>query len=101
MSDLDKYRKEQMEDTEFRQYCKEREPEADISKAIVGARIKAGLTQKELAKLSGYTQADISRLESCEGNPSLKKLKRVTKALNMQLRICFTPLDDEFIDKKN
>ncbi|MCR5332054.1 MAG: helix-turn-helix domain-containing protein, partial [Lachnospiraceae bacterium] len=40
-----------------------REPEVNITRAILDARINAGMTQVELSQKSGISQADISRLE--------------------------------------
>lgn len=96
MSDLDKFRSEQLQDPEFLEYYLDMQPAADISKAIIGARMKLGITQQELARRSGVIQGDISRLESCEGSPTLKTLKRIAKALNMRVKIEFIPLDDAF-----
>ena len=95
MSDFDKFREKQLQDPEFREYYEEMLPAAEISKAMIGARARLGLTQRDLSKLSGVTQSDISRLESCEGNPSLKTLKRIAKALDMRLKIEFIPIVPE------
>lgn len=92
MSDLQKFWAEQKKDPDFKKYCEEMEPNSDIAKAIVNARLAQGLTQNELSKLSGISQADISRLESCDMNPSLKTLRRIADALNLRLKIEFIPL---------
>jgi len=94
MSDLEKLRSEQLSDPEFREYYFDMQADANLSKAIIGARIEKGLTQKELADITGIPQANISRIESCEANPSLKTLKRLAKGLNMQLQISFKPLEE-------
>ena len=57
--------------------------------AISEARMKAGLTQKELAKLTGIDQADISRIERGIANPSVETLERLASAMGMHLRISF------------
>lgn len=91
MSDLQELTKELMQDPEF---CKEYEtlkPEMDIMKAILNARIQAGLTQTELSEKSGISQADISRLENGTRNPSLALLKRLAEAMDTTLRIEFIP----------
>lgn len=91
---LSDYRKRQMADSELCAYTEEVQPFADIAKAVVGARIKRNLTQQELSKLTGVAQSDISRLESCEGNPSLNTLIRIAKGLDMRLQISFTPIEE-------
>lgn len=91
MSDLQELTNELMQDSEF---CKEYEalkPEMDIMKAILNARIRAGLTQTELSEKSGISQADISRLENGTRNPSLALLKRLADAMDTTLRIEFVP----------
>ena len=93
MSDFEKLWAEQKADPEFKDYCDEMQPAADIANAVLAARVHSGLTQKEMSKLSGIPQADISRLESCDSNPSLKTLQRIAKALNRRLKIDFVPID--------
>ena len=62
--------------------------------ALIDARKERGMTQKELAEVTGISQADISRLERGTGNPSIKTLQRVAQALQMALRIEFVPLQN-------
>ena len=66
---------------------------AEIAQEIYALRVKAGHTQKQLAKLIGTTGSVISRLEDAdyEGH-SLKMLQRIATALNLRLEIHFTPL---------
>ena len=90
---LSDYRKKQMQDTEFRAYAEQMQPFADLAKAVVGARIERNLTQQELSKLTGVAQSDISRLESCEGNPSLKTLIRIAEGMDMRLQVSFVPIE--------
>lgn len=89
---LSEYRKKQMQDPEFRAYAEQLQPFADLAKAVVGARIERNLTQQELSKLTGVAQSDISRLESCEGNPSLKTLIRIAEGMDMRLQVSFVPV---------
>ncbi len=89
---LSDYRKKQMQDPEFRAYAEQLQPFADLAKAVVGARIERNLTQQELSKLTGVAQSDISRLESCEGNPSLKTLIRIAEGMDMRLQVSFVPV---------
>ena len=91
MSDLQKLTSELMQDEEFRREYHALQPEMDITRAIMNARIQAGLTQTELSKKSGISQADISRLENGTRNPSLNILKRLAEAMNTTLKIEFVP----------
>ena len=90
---LSDYRKKQMQDPEFRAYAEQLQPFADLANAVVGARIERNLTQQELSKLTGVAQSDISRLESCEGNPSLKTLIRIAEGMDMRLQVSFVPVE--------
>lgn len=54
---------------------------------ITKAREKAGLTQVELAKLSGIDQGDISKLERGQGNPSINKINKLLNSLNVFMEI--------------
>lgn len=90
---LSDYRKQQMQDPEFRAYAEQMQPFADLAKAVVGARLERNLTQQELSRLTGVAQSDISRLESCEGNPSLKTLIRIAEGMDMRLQVSFAPIE--------
>ena len=52
---------EQMQNEEFRKEYEAIQPEMDVIRAIVEARISQNLTQKELSERSGINQADISK----------------------------------------
>ena len=90
---LSDYRKQQMQDPEFRAYAEQMQPFADLAKAVVGARLERNLTQQELSRLTGVAQSDISRLESCEGNPSLKTLIRIAEGMDKRLQVSFVPIE--------
>lgn len=64
-------------------------PEYDIIQAMIDARKKQNITQKELALRTGITQADISRIENGNRNPSLNMLKKLANGLGMTLRVEF------------
>ena len=58
-----------------------------FSKRLKEARVKAGLTQNELSKISNVTAATISTYES-EGNiktPALDKVMNIAETLNISL----------------
>lgn len=60
------------------------QPEYDIIRAMIDARLSQNITQKELAARTGITQADISRIENGTRNPSLSMMKRLAQGLGMQ-----------------
>ena len=57
--------------------------------ALISARQEAGMSQQELSRATGVTQADISKIENGKGNPSVRTLQRLAAALNKTLRIEF------------
>ncbi|WP_029320812.1 helix-turn-helix domain-containing protein [Butyrivibrio sp. AE3004] len=91
MSDLQELTNELMQDPEFKKEYEALQPEMDITRAILDARIRAGMTQIELAEKSGISQADISRLEKGTRNPSIALLKRLAEAMDSTLKIEFIP----------
>ena len=89
MSDLQELTDELMQDPDFKKEYEALQPEMDIKRAILDARIRAGMTQMELAEKSGISQADICRLEKGTRNPSIALLKRLAEAMDSTLRIEF------------
>ena len=80
-----------MLDPEFEKEYDAIQPEMDITRSILNARIRAGMTQTELSNKSGISQADICRLEKGPRNPSIALLKRLAEAMDSTLRIEFVP----------
>ncbi|PIU03367.1 transcriptional regulator [Candidatus Shapirobacteria bacterium CG08_land_8_20_14_0_20_39_18] len=77
--------KEWMKDPEFRRAYEDLEPEFQIARALIDARIKKKMTQAEIAKKAGTKQPVISRLEGAQGSPSLSLIKRIAQALDVRL----------------
>ena len=61
----------------------------EIAAAIVTARNELGLTQKELAKLSGVSQANISKFETGSSCPHISTLKKIADGLGKKLVVAF------------
>ena len=91
MKTLEQYKKEQMQDFNFVKEYNAIQPEMNVIRAIVDARISQNLTQAELAERTGINQADISKLENGTRNPSLKLLKRLAEGMEMVLKVEFIP----------
>lgn len=58
---------------------------------LANARNTCNMFQRDLAKLSGIKQSDISDIERGKANPTIKTLKRLADSMNMQLKIEFVP----------
>ncbi len=91
MKTLDEYLDDQLQTDEFRKEWEDSQPEMDVIRAMVDARISQNLSQKELAERTGIDQADISKLENGTRNPSLKLLKRLADGMGMTLKLEFIP----------
>ena len=61
----------------------------DVAEAVLSARAAAGLSQKELAAVTGIDQSDISRIERGMANPSVLTLRRLAEGLGMELSVSF------------
>lgn len=92
MSEFQELLQEQLNDPDFKKEWDDIQPEMDVIRAMIDARIEQNLTQKELAARTGIDQADISKLENGTRNPSLKLLKKLASGLGMQLKIEFVPM---------
>ena len=60
-----------------------------LASAMMKARADADMTQEQVAKAMGTTQAVIARLESGRVLPSTRTLERFAKATRTRLRITF------------
>lgn len=78
-------------DSEFRKEYEAFAPEYELAKMLIACRNADNLTQKQLSELTGIDQADISKIENGNANPSIKTLTRIASAMNMNLKIEFVP----------
>ena len=67
------------------------EEEFTLAGTLIDARAKADMTQEEVAKAMGTTQAVVARLESGRVMPSTRTLKRFAAATGNRLRVSFEP----------
>lgn len=83
------YKKELLKKHGFKEALKETEVEYQIARALIEARIKKGLTQKQLAHALRTKQSVISRVENAKTMPSLAFLKRLANVLGGSLEVQF------------
>jgi predicted transcriptional regulator len=62
-------------------------PEFEIAAELLRARVRAGLSQTELAARMGTSQSAIARLESGDTLPSTKTLLRYARATGSKIRV--------------
>lgn len=91
-TNFDRYLEEQLKDPTFAGRFKRAGEAWAVALQIAALRQRAGLSQKDLAKLLKTSQQQISRLESpgYEGH-SLSMLRRVAEALHARIRVTFEP----------
>ena len=88
---FDDFLNEQLKNSEIKKEYEALAPEFAIIQAMIDARQASGLTQQQLADRTGIAQADISKLEHGNANPSLRTLQRLAAGMGMQLKVEFIP----------
>jgi transcriptional regulator with XRE-family HTH domain len=81
-----------LKDSEVRKEYDALEEEFALMAEMAKARLRAGLSQAQLAKRMKTTQSAIARLESGRGRPSTTTLSRFAKATGHRLKISFEPV---------
>ncbi len=61
---------------------------------VLSARLKAGLTQRQLADRLGVTQPVVAAYESGRRQPTIPTLMRIVSAAGFDLRMSLAPHDD-------
>ena len=64
-------------------------PRYKIISELISARLKNGITQKELAQKIGTKQSAIARFEAGNVNPSLGFLEKMAEVMNYKMNITF------------
>ena len=86
---LQEYKQNKMRDSEFAKAYEAVQPEMNIIRAIIDARIAKNMTQKDLSNRTGINQSEISKLENGTRNPSIKLLQRLAEGMDMVLDVSF------------
>lgn len=66
------------------------EQEYAIARELIAARVRAGLSQAQLAERMNTTQSSIARLESGKSLPSIRTLNRIAEATNSRASVTLT-----------
>ena len=83
----EKHREMLVGDPEYAKAFTNMEEEFTLARELIKARIRSGLTQKQLAEKMGTTQSSVARLESGSSLPSLRSLKKYAYATGSKMRI--------------
>ncbi len=92
MSRVKDLHREWSRDSAYRKAYEELEPEFELARAIIEARVGAGLTQEQLAHRMETTQSVVARLEGGRARPSTRTLEKLAAATGTRLRIRFEPV---------
>ena len=68
---------------------------AQIAEQVAQRRLALGLSQKELAHLTGTTQSAIARLERGGRPPRINTLLRIAEALDCELTVQLEPKEEQ------
>lgn len=93
MTNYKDFLNEQLQNEDFKKEYDALEAEFSFVQAMLDARKASGLTQKDLAERTGIAQADISKLENGNANPSLRTLQRLADGMGMKLKLEFVPIN--------
>lgn len=85
--DVNEYLGEQLKDPKFREEYEKLQPEYEFRNALIGARLRAKLTQAQLAERMGLKQSAIARLESGRQMPTLTTLLKLTEVLGVAFTV--------------
>lgn len=80
-------KKELLKDPKVAEEYEKLKPRYALISQLIGARMKKGLTQEQLAKKMGTKQSAIARVEGGNSNPSIAFLEKLTQALDSKLII--------------
>lgn len=84
---FEKYFRDSLQDPNFKQLWQDAQPEYQLSRQIIKKRLDKKLTQSQLAKKIGTSQAIISKIENSTFNPSLSLLKRISEGLGSKITL--------------
>ena len=65
--------------------------EFDVARALIDARVRAGLSQIQVAERMGTTQSVVARLESGRRPPSMRTVERFARAVGGRLIVRIEP----------
>lgn len=80
-----------LNNSEFKKEYIALESEYKVIQSLIDLRNSLNMTQRELSRLTGIDQADISRIERGLSNPTIKLLQKIADSLNMTLELKFVP----------
>ena len=89
MSKVSDLHEEWGRDPEYQAAYDALQPEFELARSLIEARMGAGLTHAQLAKRMETTQSVVARLESGRVHPSTRTLEKIAQSTGTKLRISF------------
>ena len=89
---LDEHIARQLKDPEFARAWAEGEGEYQAQRALIQARIDAGMSQRDLSRATGVPQKTISLIETGDTNPTVRTLDKLAEGMGKTLTISFVEL---------
>ncbi len=93
MSNVQSLHTRWLRDPAYREAYAELAPGFRLARALIEARVNAGLTQAQMAERMQTTQSVVARLESGRAHPSTRTLEKFAEAAGTQLKISFEPME--------
>lgn len=87
MTDWKTLKTELLKNEETRKEYERLAPRYAVISTIIGARLKRGMTQKDVADKIGTKQSAIARLEAGNTNPTIGFLEKIASVLGARLTI--------------
>ena len=87
MTGLDELKRKMLSDPAVREAYDALRPGMEIAVVVMRARRASGMTQAELATVSGVGLAAIRRLERGEADPRISTLRRIARASGVPIRL--------------
>ena len=89
-----KYKDEALKNPEIRKAYEENAVEFYVADQLIGARIKAKMTQEQVAAKMKTSQPAIARIENGEKLPSLSTIMRYIEATQQRIVLDLRPKDN-------
>ena len=83
------HKKQLLKNKRFQKALEETRPEYEVARAVILARTKHRLTQKQLARRLKTQQSVISRVENAQTTTSLSFLNRLASAFGGKVKVSF------------
>jgi ribosome-binding protein aMBF1 (putative translation factor) len=80
-----------LKDPDFREQWERTALARAVAEAVIRYRVDRGLTQTALARLLGWSQPVVARLEAAEHNPSMDTLVELSRKLGLRVQVDVGP----------